>query len=191
MAKTFAPYIAPTMTPGMPLPNTELGNELAEQIGRDCAEHARAIRTGQVQAPDNRPIYKRIHNAEAIIKHARANGGATFTRELELAGLTHGYLVSVPGELTDSDLSVGLLRLYTEEVSAPTYHEWSDVLPGSVYYGVWQNPESGAWHYDVSLRFDDRAKAIALGMAWGQVCVWDVAKGESILMADQKTEAPR
>lgn len=105
---------------------------------------------------------------DGMIRYTDQHGGGTFdSRTLAPVELPDGYAVALgPGTAAVLNGSRRALRLAVEGVRR--------AYPDAPYIGTWRDAE-GVIHLDPVVVLPDRASALALGRALGQLAVWSFA----------------
>lgn len=113
------------------------------------------------------------------------NGGASYNIHTNELNPKEGYFVSLPdkGEVVPyNDRLTMIVVRYINRVS--------DFLVDNpeVFLGAWLTKDAYEVHLDCSVQIMDKREAIEKGIAWGQLAIYDAAKGEDIkLPTPQRT----
>jgi len=97
-------------------------------------------------------------------------GGFTLTPDLTPAALVAGYIVSDNRtiKVSDSLLSDALLAAILRELSSVAAHD-------ALYVGAWRDNDTGIVHFDLSAVVPSMDQAVAIGRAYSQLAIWDIA----------------
>lgn len=125
-----------------------------------------------------------IMNIRDFVKQIE-NGGASYNIHTNELNPKEGYFVSLPdkGEVVPFDEKLTLIvSMYIHRVS-----EFLVNNP-EVFLGGWLTKDTNEVHLDCSVQIMDKREAIEKGIAWGQLAIYDAAKGEDIkLPTPQRT----
>ena len=111
-------------------------------------------------------------NLEQLKKYVIANGGATLTKDAEIASFNAGFMVSLPGFETISTL---------EDFNEKTFKAYCRIArKKKAYFGLWM--DDGKIYLDVSIKINDKATARKIGKKNNQLAIYDLEKQESIYL---------
>ena len=117
-----------------------------------------------------------LYAYDDILTYTLAHGGGTFdSRTLQPVELTAGYAVA---------LATGTAAL-VDDVRTGLYPALDNVRrshPDAPYIGTWRDPD-GVVHIDPVVIIPDRASALTLGRALGQLAVWSFAESSELQAA--------
>jgi hypothetical protein len=117
----------------------------------------------------------------ALLQHIQLTGGATLTPKGELTAFSSGFMVSLAGYETQTQVNKIDLKALNNYFNTALKLTRSKDSKGKAYVGFWL--DNDVLYIDISIHVEQRITAIQLGTKNKQLAIYDCKACNSIYLA--------